>query len=80
MYLIVGYSGQFIKHWFSRGYGLPKTITTDRDSKFTSDFWGAFSKQLEVQTNFATYSSPSADEWPGRNPSQDFKESSQEIR
>jgi transposase InsO family protein len=44
----------FIKHWFSRGYGLPKTITTDRDSKFTSEFWGAFSKQLGVQTNFAT--------------------------
>jgi hypothetical protein len=44
----------FIKHWFSRVYGLPQTITTDRDSKFTSEFWGAFSKQLEVQTNFAT--------------------------
>jgi len=47
-------AGHFIKHWFSRGYGLPQTITTDRDSKFTSDFWGAFSKQLDVQTNFAT--------------------------
>ncbi len=44
----------FFKVWFFRGYGLPKTITTDRDSKFTYVFWGVFSKQLEVQTNFAT--------------------------
>ena len=44
----------FIKHWFSRGYGLPKTITTDRDSKFTSGFWVAFGKQVGVQTNYAT--------------------------
>jgi hypothetical protein len=44
----------FVKHWFSRGYGLPETITTDRDPKFTSAFWGAFSKQLGIQTNYAT--------------------------
>ena len=44
----------FLKHWFSRGMGLPHTITSDRDSKFTSEFWAAFSKQLGVQTNFAT--------------------------
>jgi hypothetical protein len=45
----------FLKHWFSRGYGLYQTVTTDRDSKFTSEFWVALSKQLDIQTNYAMY-------------------------
>ena len=37
--------------WFFPGASIDGT---DRDSKFTSEFWLSFSRQIGVQTNFAT--------------------------
>ncbi len=34
--------------------GPPQTITSDRDSKFTSAFWTEVAKDLQIQTNFST--------------------------
>ena len=39
---------------FSRGMGLPPTITSDRDSEFTSAFWTEVTKGLQIQTSFST--------------------------
>jgi hypothetical protein len=40
----IDYADLFFKHWLCRGYPLPKSIFSDRDSKFISAFW----KQLMV--------------------------------
>ncbi len=34
--------------------GLPKNITSDRDSKFTSAFWTELTRNLQIQQNFST--------------------------
>ena len=39
-------SKKFMDYWVYRGFGLPSTITTDRDSRFTSKFWSQFTANI----------------------------------
>ena len=43
----------FINNWY-RQFGLPKTITSDRDSKFTSNMWKAVCTSLRVEQELTT--------------------------
>ena len=43
----------FIKEIFCL-HGLPKRIVSDRDAKFTSNFWTSLFKGIETQLNFST--------------------------
>jgi len=43
----------FMKEIF-RLHGLPKAIISDRDAKFTSNFWKGLFKDLGTQLNFNT--------------------------
>lgn len=51
----------FIKNWYSHGFGLPETITSDRDTKFTSKLWTAISKQLGIKLELTTSRHQNAD-------------------
>ena len=37
-----------------RLHGVPVSIVSDRDTKFTSAFWGAFQKALETKVHTST--------------------------
>jgi transposase InsO family protein len=50
----------FIKEIF-RYHGLPKSIVSDRDSKFTSKFWKALTKQLGIELKMSTAYHPETD-------------------
>jgi transposase InsO family protein len=39
----------FIKHWITNGYGVPKVITSDRDTKFTGAIWQTILKDLQIK-------------------------------
>jgi hypothetical protein len=41
-----------------RLHGLPKSIVSDRDSKFTSEFWKALFKRLDVKLSMSTADHP----------------------
>ena len=43
----------FLKEIF-RFHGIPKAIISDRDTKFTSNFWRYLFSRLETQLNFST--------------------------
>ncbi len=43
----------FLKHVFSK-HGAPADIVSDWGSKFTSDFWGEFSKSFGVEQKLST--------------------------
>jgi Chromo (CHRromatin Organisation MOdifier) domain len=45
---------KIIQHWYSRGFGLPESIVSDRDSRFTSELWGKLCQQLGIVRNMAT--------------------------
>ena len=47
----------FMKEVF-RLHGVPKAIISDRDVKFTKNFWKAFFKGLGTQLNFNTTYQP----------------------
>jgi hypothetical protein len=42
-------------------HGVPKTLISDRDSRFTSEFWKAFCKRLGMQPRFSTSFHPQTD-------------------
>ena len=42
-------------------HGIPKTIVSDRDPKFTSNFWKALSKGFGTNLNFSTAYHPESD-------------------
>jgi len=44
----------FVKGWYTRGFGLPKTITSDRDPKFTSDLWQEIIKIVGIKQELTT--------------------------
>jgi hypothetical protein len=47
----------FFNRWF-RDFGMPEKIISDRDSKFTSDFWRALHKQIGTRFPQAIASFP----------------------
>ena len=48
-------------HNIVRLHGLPKDIVSDRGSVFTSKFWCAFVKLLQIKPNFSTSFHPQSD-------------------
>ena len=50
----------FIKEIW-RHHGLPLDITSDRDTRFTSHFWAAVMKKLDVKLNMSTAFHPQTD-------------------
>jgi hypothetical protein len=45
----------------ARLHRIPKTIVSDRDSKFTSNFWKGLFKGFETNLNFSTVYHPESD-------------------
>lgn len=45
---------RFIRGWYSLGYGLPQSIISDRDSKFSSKLWQELGRQLGIDINLST--------------------------
>jgi hypothetical protein len=45
---------RFVKNWYSLGYGLPQSIVSDRDSKFSSKLWTAIGDQLGIDLKLST--------------------------
>ena len=43
----------FMKEIF-RLHGIPKTLITNRDAKFTSKFWMSLKKGMDTKMNFST--------------------------
>ena len=50
----------FLKHIF-RLHGVPKVIISDRDPKFTGNFWKSLFKGLNTTLNFSTSFHPQID-------------------
>ena len=44
----------FFEQWYCRGFPLPHTIISDRDSKFVSDFWSSLMVNLDVKLTLST--------------------------
>ena len=51
---------QFVDELF-RFYGLPMDIVSDRDPKFTSDFWTQVFKKLETTLSMSSTDHPQSD-------------------
>ena len=50
----------FLTHIY-QFHGVPKVLISDRDSRFTSEFWRAFCKRLGIQPRFSTAFHPQTD-------------------
>jgi transposase InsO family protein len=50
----------FIKHMY-QFHGVPKVIISDRDTRFTADFWKAFCKTLKLDHRYSTAYHPQTD-------------------
>jgi hypothetical protein len=48
-------------HWVFRGHGLPTSIVSDRDSKFTSDLWIEICKRVGIRQCMSTASHQQTD-------------------
>ena len=44
----------FLRDWYCRGFGIPKTIISDRDKIFVSNIWRELVKALKVEHNMST--------------------------
>jgi hypothetical protein len=51
----------FIDNWYSHGFGLPESITSDRDTKFTSQLWKNLAEQLGIKLELTTSRHQNAD-------------------
>jgi hypothetical protein len=52
--------GLFIEHYV-RAHSIPTSIVSDRDVRFQSDFWRAFTKAMETRLRFSTAFHPQPD-------------------
>jgi len=59
-YKAVNIAEIFMKEIF-RLHGIPKMVISDRDAKFTGNFWKALFKGLDTQLNFSTAFHPQTD-------------------
>ena len=53
MYKVVHIVDIFLKEIF-RLHGIPKEIISDRETKFTENFWRSLFSGLDMQSNFTT--------------------------
>ena len=51
----------FIDNWYSQGFGLPESITSDRDTKFTTQLWTNLAEQLDIKLELTTSRHQNAD-------------------
>jgi len=42
------------ENWYLKGFGLPKSIVSDRDVKFTSQVWTEFCKLVGIEQKMST--------------------------
>ena len=56
----INISDIFMKEIF-RLHGIPKVVISDRDVKFTGNFWKSLFKGLDTQLNFSTTYHPQTD-------------------
>ena len=56
----------FLRHIYTL-FGLPDNITSDRDPKFTSNFWKAVNNLLNIKLNMSTAHHPQTDGQSERN-------------
>jgi len=59
-YKVVNIANIFMKEVF-RPDGIPKVIISDRDVKFTGNFWKSLFKGLDTKLNFSTAYHPQTD-------------------
>ena len=59
-YKVVNIAYIFMKEIF-RLHAIPKVIVSDRDAKFTGNFWKSLFKGLGTQLNFSTAYHPQTD-------------------
>ena len=59
-YKVVNIADIFIKE-ITRSHNVPKVVISDRDTKFTGNFWKALFKGLDTHLNFSTAYHPQID-------------------
>ena len=59
-YKVVNIANIFMKEIF-RLHGVPKTVITDCDTKFTSRFWMSLFKGMDMKLNFSIAYHPQTD-------------------
>jgi hypothetical protein len=51
----------FVDHVLRRGYGLPRSLVSDRDPRFTGHFWRGLQAQLGVRLDLSSPAHPQTD-------------------